>query len=288
MIFSVAFISAQGAGRLIHGGVVNGKALSLPEPEFPAAAKAIGAGGAVNVEVVIDEEGNVESAEAVSGHPLLRSASENAARQAKFSPSKLEGHPAKVSGVIIYTVGEPIGDDEAIAVGEIEHIGISASLRLMERVNTDPKLSSVTEIFFEEFAKELKGEGFPAELESINELAKATSQRRNEILADLKIVFKRDLSDNGLWQFDVGEVLGDLLAESLKQATLGESDPNFYRVNLLKLKEVMKSSPKTFPAGLREKINEIVEFGNDTSLEDPEVLGRLVEKIDIIGDLILG
>ncbi len=288
MIFSVAFISAQGAGRLIHGGVVNGKALSLPEPEFPAAAKAIGAGGAVNVEVVIDEEGNVESAEAVSGHPLLRSASENAARQAKFSPSKLEGNPAKVSGVIIYTFGEPIGDDEAIAVEEIEHMGISASLRLMERVNTDPKLSSVTEIFFEEFAKELKGEGFPAELESINELAKATSQRRNEILVDLKTVFKRDLSDNGLWQFDVGEVLGDLLAESLKQATLGESDPNFYRVNLLKLKEVMKSSPKTFPADLRVKINEIVEFGNDTSLEDPEVLGRLVEKIDIIGDLILG
>jgi protein TonB len=56
----------------------------------------------VAVQVVVDEQGNVLSARAISGHPLLRAASEAAAREAKFTPTKLSGKPVKVSGVINY------------------------------------------------------------------------------------------------------------------------------------------------------------------------------------------
>jgi periplasmic protein TonB len=83
-------------------GVINGKASSLPKPPFPAAAKAVGASGAVNVQVSIDENGNVTSARAVSGHPLLRAASEAAAKNAKFTQTFLSGQPVKVTGVIVY------------------------------------------------------------------------------------------------------------------------------------------------------------------------------------------
>ncbi len=83
-------------------GVINGKATSLPKPNYTAAAKAIGAQGAVNVQVTIDEQGNVTSANAVSGHPLLRAASEQAARNAKFSVTYLSHVPVKVTGVIVY------------------------------------------------------------------------------------------------------------------------------------------------------------------------------------------
>lgn len=83
-------------------GVINGKASNLPKPAFPAAAKAVGANGAVSVQVSIDENGNVTSAKAVSGHPLLRAASENAARNAKFTQTFLSGQPVKVTGVIVY------------------------------------------------------------------------------------------------------------------------------------------------------------------------------------------
>ncbi len=90
------------SSKPISGGVLNGKAISLPAPAYPAAAKAVKAGGTVNVEVLVDEKGNVVSAKAVSGHPMLRSSSAQAAREAKFSPTVLQGKPFKVSGIIVY------------------------------------------------------------------------------------------------------------------------------------------------------------------------------------------
>lgn len=88
--------------KQISGGVLNGKATSLPKPPYPPAARAVRASGAVSVQVLIDESGNVVSASAVSGHPLLRAAAVAAARSAKFSPTMLSGQPVKVSGVITY------------------------------------------------------------------------------------------------------------------------------------------------------------------------------------------
>jgi len=86
----------------ISGGVLNGKAISLPKPPYPPIAKQARASGTVVVQVVIDENGNVISAHAVSGHPLLQAVSVSAARQARFSPTKLSGQPVKVTGVITY------------------------------------------------------------------------------------------------------------------------------------------------------------------------------------------
>jgi len=84
------------------GGVVNGKAKFLPKPIYTAAAKAVRAMGDINVQVLIDEAGNVISANAVGGHPLLRDEAEKAARNAKFNPTLLSKQPVKVSGVIVY------------------------------------------------------------------------------------------------------------------------------------------------------------------------------------------
>ena len=86
----------------ISGGVLNGKAISLPKPAYPPIARAARASGTVVVQVLIDENGNVVSAHAVSGHPLLQAAAVGAARSAKFSPTKLSGQPVKVTGVIQY------------------------------------------------------------------------------------------------------------------------------------------------------------------------------------------
>jgi protein TonB len=86
----------------ISGGVLNGKAINLPKPAYPPIARAAHASGTVVVQVLIDENGNVVSAHAVSGHPLLQGAAVGAARQAKFSPTKLSGQPVKVTGVIQY------------------------------------------------------------------------------------------------------------------------------------------------------------------------------------------
>jgi protein TonB len=86
----------------ISGGVVNGKAISLPVPVYSPAAKAIGVSGIVNVEVTIDESGRVVSAKAVTGHALLRQSAERAANNARFRPTLLSNEPVKVTGVIVY------------------------------------------------------------------------------------------------------------------------------------------------------------------------------------------
>lgn len=88
--------------KTVSGGVLNGKAMSLAKPTYPPAAKAVRAAGSVSVQVLIGEDGSLLSANAVSGHPLLRSASRIAACRSKFSPTLLMGDPVKVSGVITY------------------------------------------------------------------------------------------------------------------------------------------------------------------------------------------
>lgn len=82
--------------------ILNGRAISLPQPIFPQIAIQARASGTVNVQVLIDETGKVISAQAVSGHPLLQRTATQAAMQARFSPTVLNGQPVKVSGVITY------------------------------------------------------------------------------------------------------------------------------------------------------------------------------------------
>ena len=88
----------------ISGGVLNGKAISLPKPSYPPIARQAHASGTVVVQVTIDENGGVISARAVSGHPLLQAVAVQAARGARFSPTKLSGQPVKVTGVITYNL----------------------------------------------------------------------------------------------------------------------------------------------------------------------------------------
>jgi TonB family protein len=94
-------VAAKPSGP-ISGGVMNSKAVSLPKPAYPPAAKAVKASGAVVVQITVDESGKVVSATAVSGHPLLRQAAANAARAARFRPTLLGGQPVKVNGTVTY------------------------------------------------------------------------------------------------------------------------------------------------------------------------------------------
>lgn len=88
--------------KTVPGGLLNGKAISLPEPKYPPIARAARASGVVMVQVLVNEDGSVVSASAVSGHPLLRESAAQAARAARFAPTLRDGQPVKVSGVIQY------------------------------------------------------------------------------------------------------------------------------------------------------------------------------------------
>lgn len=95
---------ADRKAKLIHGGVLNGKALNLAKPRYPIEARQANAEGKVDVDVLISESGSVLSACAANNaHPALMESSEISAYNSKFSPTTLQGSPVKVSGRITYT-----------------------------------------------------------------------------------------------------------------------------------------------------------------------------------------
>lgn len=132
-----AVISAQKPLE-ISGGVVNGKAITLVRPPYPAAARAVNASGSVKVQVLIDYEGNVISAVAVSGHPLLYSVSVKAALASKFSPTFLQGQPVKVSGIIVYNF---VGSTAPKTLSEV-----GFTLGILEKAETVPFSISINEL----------------------------------------------------------------------------------------------------------------------------------------------
>ncbi len=82
---------------IVSSGYVNGIAVELPQPENPQKLK-----GQVHIKVLIAENGEVISAEAIKGLKELFDVSIRAAKMAKFTPFTLSGKPTKRSGVIIY------------------------------------------------------------------------------------------------------------------------------------------------------------------------------------------
>jgi TonB family protein len=95
-------VGPGGPRPIISGGVLNGKAISLPVPSYPPIARQAHASGTVVVQVTIDETGAIISAHAVRGHPLLQAVCVQAARAARFLPTKLCAEPVKVTGIITY------------------------------------------------------------------------------------------------------------------------------------------------------------------------------------------
>lgn len=87
---------------LINAGVINGKALNLITPPYPAEAREKRVSGMVEVKVLINESGDVIRACAVKGAKELQRASELAAYASKFSPTIFNGKPTRVTGKIIY------------------------------------------------------------------------------------------------------------------------------------------------------------------------------------------
>jgi protein TonB len=86
----------------LSSALITSKALHKPVPPYPQVAKVAGIEGTVAVSILVSEQGQVVSARATSGNPLLQNAAVQAARQARFTPTMLNGQPVKVTGVITY------------------------------------------------------------------------------------------------------------------------------------------------------------------------------------------
>jgi protein TonB len=88
--------------RQVSTGVLMATVISMPAPPYPPIARQVRAQGPVSVQILVDEQGKVVSAQAVSGNPTLLTAAKEAAMRARFTPTLLSGTPVKVQGTIIY------------------------------------------------------------------------------------------------------------------------------------------------------------------------------------------
>lgn len=84
------------------GGLLQGTATKRIEPIYPPQAMAVGVGGQVIMEVIIDEEGKPISARTVFGHPLLRDAVVETVYGWVWPPTTLSGVPVKVIGRVTF------------------------------------------------------------------------------------------------------------------------------------------------------------------------------------------
>jgi TonB family protein len=105
LVFACAF-GRDSSARVFPAGPQQPKVLKPSTPDYPPIAKAARAEGMVVVEAQVMADGSVASAEAVSGHPLLRKASETAAARWRFAPGGV-GTTVRLTFEFRREVGKP-------------------------------------------------------------------------------------------------------------------------------------------------------------------------------------
>lgn len=292
--FAVVQATAQsakqaGSPRTISGGVVNGKAITLPKPEYPAEALRKRVQGQVRVKVTIDEGGVVTSATTLDGvdEPSLRRAAEIAALSATFSPTTLEGKPARVSGTINYNFVLP--EDETA-----EQLKFAAFAMLL---TTASHFSDEPSLFLKAFGDEdlladLHTElpEFESELRDLTRWSSEPVERRKPILNAAVSSVRDKVGDYEKWQIDLGKAFGDLMGPLMRRIEIGDKEAFLellretdVKGHLTKVKSLSQSSPADVPADIRAKL---VLLGSFADRNDLNSLPAVMELMDSFVELI--
>jgi Ca-activated chloride channel homolog len=115
----------------VSGGVLQGKATKKVQPAYPPIAKSANVKGAVQIQVTISETGEVMSAQAISGHPLLREAALQAAKQWRFKPTEISGEPVNAQGIISFNfdMGNNTAPDQSVPITPLTEEQLKQQLR---------------------------------------------------------------------------------------------------------------------------------------------------------------
>lgn len=258
--------------KVIHGGVLNGKAKSLPKPVYPAEAVRDKITGKVTVKILIDIDGSVASATVVSGPPSLQQAAVDAARLAKFSPTTLKGDPAKVSGVITYNFVAETNEDRlkmliiATVLTTSKHF-VNADGNAMKEIFEGEDIFADGAVEFPEFKKEL------SPLASFDKL---TPEKRREAVDYALTSIEINATGSDKWQFKVGKEFGEmfgpmmLLISQTEEPELEQLRSFDLKTRLNTIRDLTLSAPADFPADVLVKLKEFADLGKSefATLED--------------------
>ena len=98
-----AVCSAQGAPKKITQAEAMSAAVTKVQPEFPALARQLKISGAVELDVLIGENGAVESVTPISGNPVLTRPAVDAMKKWKFKPFQQDGSAVKAQTALKIT-----------------------------------------------------------------------------------------------------------------------------------------------------------------------------------------
>jgi TonB family protein len=253
----------NGAGAPPRGPVVNGKAVSLPKPHYPRAARIANISGNVVVQLTIDEQGNVISATAKSGPCLLIAAAEAAAMLAKFTPTTLGGHPVKVTGVITYNfapadAGRKSGLPTSI---NLELVSLGAMLTLSRDTNADPAWESTKRKAIRDLPLS-DDEAKAFDMLSIETEGSKRAQAIDEVLA----LSRKKMTGIAAWKFELGVTLGEILSETEKGSGNERIDEQPVRDRLSRIKRMLSTVPDDFPPEVLARLNWLTSFSEKDGL----------------------
>jgi TonB family protein len=284
-----AYAQAAPVAKQVNGGVLNGKAVSLPKPVYPEDARRAKLAGEVKVSVVIDESGTVISATTLSGPDSvsMRKGAEAAALQARFTPTLLAGQPVKVTGVIVYNF---ISERETEA--KLRVMGVSTFLAIARHFSNDPdKLAAVFggENMFRSAAAE-----FPEYASDLAELSAYEKLARGEFPGALDRAaasIRQKQSASGRWQFEVGQYLGDVFGPLMYMSVSNDApdisklDAAALRLGLNRMKDMTPSAPADFPPDVLRKLTALsgVSMHDTVTAEDfREFFSKMTELFETI------
>jgi TonB family protein len=122
-------------------------------PEYPAKARAQNISGEAEIEIKIDEAGNVISTKPVSGQQFLMDAAMKALKEWKFRPTQFKGAPVQVIGTMVFTFHQ----DGSVSDGSSAQTIKPQEVRSVENVAVaEPANGNISEKEAKELEQKLK------------------------------------------------------------------------------------------------------------------------------------
>jgi len=278
-------------------GSIKRKAIYLPKPRYPREAFEAGAEGTIRVEVVIDAEGSVVSAKAVSGNPILYPIAEETARNTKFRRSDAAGAPdtgfLTYNFVIEKATWLRIGYDLALIqkaptmrplivwriakafspewTSELEILGKLAEMRRVEIETENALPNSDKPVIVRKTAPNGNGAG-QSEIRAqivMPKLNPPTPERialAQNLYAALQTRLAAD--EANVWKLSLGANIFNAFALA--------RNPNQSRFAALILRQSLDSAPAKMPAEVLTALKELIEIfesGRQT-METPQEIGK--------------
>ena len=291
VIFASAACAQTAPTKTISGGVVNGKAISLPQPEYPEDARKNKVAGTVKVEVLIDETGKVVSAHAIGrlDDASLRASAEAAAMKSTFAPTLMSGSPVKVSGEINYNFVAADGYEEQLKAMVVPFLLRTARSFAFDLDKFNAALESKD--IFEE-----AGHDFPkltSEFAELSSLEKVPSDKRIAAIDKASSAIRSKLEGPEKWQFEVGENFAEMFDPLFVQMTSGVDKPDIskldehtVKLNLNKIRDLTNSAPDGFPKEVLEKLKALAALGEKDHPLNRESSQEFLEKMDAVFETI--